>query len=185
MLTSTRILLLTLVPLIGASIGYSLVSLIENGYFVQWEPISGLPDKAITIAWLDDSGVWVETQSGTIYKYDYQNVLPCISTCWRVSSLPAQTQTIYFDVPYCGVLPERPSSVDSKTLCFNDGIGSKRIVYAVDKEGAVFSWELRQDDWVLNKIRDSVVGAVSGLFIALLIVLIRKTPVSNAVAVTS
>lgn len=186
--TSVRILLLTLLPLVGWLIMYRITWMQNEGQFIQWQPIPGLPDKATQIVALDEANIWVETQSGGVYKYDYQSPSTCNGNCWRLSSLPAETQTIIVDPPYCGVLPSRDSSVDLKTVCVFDSGASKRLVYSVDADGAVYSWEQIHGEYdAMALILYPCYGSFFGLIVAVIFILIAKTlwPTSTPSAPTA
>ncbi len=166
---TNRILLLILLPIIGAIVGYRFATLEENGQFVQWELLPSLPDKAVQIVFVDTSNVWVETESGVIYKY--QGLANCKNACWQVSKVPTpQGFIVVFDAPTCGRLPSGPSDANIEAIYIFSNDGCTLIAYSLDKDGRVYVWQHKysNDDWeAFNELFAVFTGSLIGYFIAL------------------
>ncbi len=127
-----RIGLLFLFAMIGAVIFPVVVNASTYGAFTTWESLGKPPETPVEII----QPGYVKTTSGQIYQ---QN---CNSGCWeKIDAAPADTQE-NLKLSACGnVLPSLDDYVTSKVVCHRWGVGTYLSIYAIGKDGFVYSWD--------------------------------------------
>jgi hypothetical protein len=133
-----RIAALILAAIIGAVLGYLLVTALDNGWFrTKWRMIEKPPGEALHLVALSQDRLWVQVDSGTIYYNE--NSSTCKSDCWQEVT----------EIPALPILEPNETTVSSEACApplplsgVTDRISECRITMWVDHN---FTFALRKD----------------------------------------
>jgi hypothetical protein len=162
-----RIGLLVLFSLAGAILMYLYSSASLRGSFVKWESLGKPPNKAIKVV----APGYVQTESDDIYQSVHKP--GCNDNCWAISDNTPPNSEYWLPLNNCTDLPPLDNYVDSKAVCEYWGVGISLTVYAVDKDGFVYSWDHRlgEGDYMFDSIAPFI-GAIAGFIIGLFVLLV-------------
>ncbi len=153
--------LLFLFSMLGAGIFPMFVDAGAHGAFTTRESLGKPPETPVEII----QPGYVKTASGQIYQ---QN---CNSGCWeKIDAAPTDTQE-NLKLSVCGeVLPPLNDYVTSKIVCHRFGIGTSLTIYAIGKDGFVYSWNhLYGEGTSLMFYYAPFIGATAGFFVGLIV----------------
>jgi hypothetical protein len=164
--------LLMLMALAGA-ISMCLLTLyspsINARFFAQWTPLARPPDKAIRVI-VTVKGLWVRTQSGQVYGYDFVDGTSCQEDCWKAASVYPKVSKSYLPLDMCGPIPVFSNGLDSVAVCRPYGVGGLLSVYAIGQDGNIYVSESHgPSDTDPSLCFSPVVGAIVGLLIGFFI----------------
>jgi len=161
-----RIGLLVLFTFLGAFFCVILAMTISDGLFVQWKSLGKPTEKVVEVI----RPGYVKTASGNIYHQN--NRLDCSTNCWEImDNLPTDHEP-YWEMSSCGRMPSLKNYLDTKAVCQPGGTGSSLTIYALGKDGLVYSWNhsIGEGDSILlfyAPFAGSVVGFVIGVVVLL------------------
>ncbi len=174
MSSGKRIGILLLAPVVGAVLFFVFSSLQIHGVFSGWESLGKPPEKAVKILAIAH-GLWVQTESGRVYRSEI--VATCTENCWVLASSPEPDPPSFFPVDTCGILPSLDHSIDTKATCEAWGPGSSLYVYSIRDDGYVFvrNHRISEGD-SMRYVFSPCIGAAVGFILGVFILLVSSDP---------
>ena len=162
-----RIGLLFIFSVIGAIVFVIFAKASVNGVFVQWKNLGKPSETPIEVI----RPGYIKTDTGNIYRHNYSQ--DCDLGCWeKVDALPPDVTTDW-KLSTCGNLPSLKNYIDNKVVCEPWGVGTSLTIYAIGKDGFIYTWHHSLDEGTSMMLDFSpFFGAVAGFVVGVIVVLI-------------
>jgi hypothetical protein len=171
-------------PILGAVLGYLLVSALLNGWFSsKWQQIEKPPGEALHLVALSQDSIWVRSGTGDLYFNE--NAATCTTDCWRgVVEIPALPvigpDELKVTSEACA--PALPLTNTSERIseCRTTLWVDYNYIFALREDGRIYLWKADlYQEWAIVLLFTGVCGGALALFVptfvaVLLLVLLNR-----------
>jgi hypothetical protein len=170
--------IIIIAPVIGAVLGYLLVSALMNGWFTsRWQMIERPPLEALDLVSLSKDSIWVQSSTGSIYYNE--NSSTCKSECWRevpeIPDLPApDADEFTLTSEACAPSPPLFRVKDTISECWKTMWVDHNFTFALQEDGNIYLWQAElYKEWTVVLLFGGICFGAIVLFVpALLYVLV-------------
>ena len=173
-----RIAAIIIAPMIGAVLGYLLITTLNNGWFrSKWQRIEKPPGKTLHLVALSQDSLWVQSDTGILYYNE--NSSTCKSNCWlevpEIPTLPTvEPGETAVTSQACAPSPPLSRVADRISECWTTMWVDHNFTFALRKDGSIYLWQANiYKEWTLVAVfLGACVGAIALFVPTLTVVLI-------------
>ena len=172
-----RIVAVIIVPIIGAILGYLLVTMLMNGWFsAKWQMIEKPPGEGNHLIAMSQDSLWVQNSTGRIYYNEQSSV--CTSDCWlEVSEIPLpppiETDDTTVNSKACAPTPPLMNVTEKLSECWRTMWVDHTYTFALRKDGSIYLWQAElYKEWSFVLLIIGVCGGALVFFIPVLLLVV-------------
>jgi len=173
-----RIATIVVAPIIGAVLGYILVTALMNGWFrSRWQVVERPPVEAIHLLALNEDSLWVQSDSGAIYYNESAST--CKTGCWSevpevtVLSTPIGQEETTVTGEACAPSPPLSRVTESMSECRRTMWVDYNSTFALRNDGSIYLWQVElYKEWSIVLLFSGICIGALVLFVPALVIVL-------------